>query len=227
MKRSILFAQAALLLTTLLVSCGDTTGTAADTTTKDTASVTEATETTFDDGRLPAPAIVDMNGAELRILNSTPESFNWATTTILVEETDGDILNDSLYNRERQVEDKYHCSIIEIAEDRTEIDSKLPNAVAAGDKYFDMAMLFDAVVDDLLLKDCLMSWDEIQNLDLSNPWWDNAATKEYNFGGIQAAVSGAYSLYNYSTRHVYVFNNKMMAELDADDDIYDMVRNGT
>lgn len=228
MKRSILFAQAALLLTALLISCGDTTGTAADTTTKDTASATEATETTFADGRLPAPAIVDMNGAELRILNSTPESFNWATTTILVEETDGDILNDSLYNRERQVEDKYNCSIIEIAEDRTAIiDTKLPNAVAAGDKYFDMAMLFDAVVDDLLLKDCLMSWDEIQNLDLSNPWWDNAATKEYNFGGIQAAVSGAYSLYNYSTRHVYVFNSKMMAELDADDDIYDMVRNGT
>ena len=226
MKRSIIFAQTALLLAALLISCGDSTKTAADTTSTVTTPVTEATETTFDDGRLPAPAVTDMNGAELRILNSTPESFNWATTTILVEEADGDILNDALFNRERTVEELYNCSIVEVPEANADMEKKIPNAVAAGDKYFDTAMLFDARVSTILLKDCLMSWDEIKSLDLSNPWWDNAATAEYNFGGIQAAVSGAYSLYNYSTRHVYVFNNKMMAELDVDDDIYEMVREG-
>lgn len=226
MRRSILSANAALLLiASLLISCGDSTPVTTDTS-ANTTPVTELTETTIDDGRLPAPSVVDMNGAELRILNSTPESFNWATTTILVEEADGDILNDALFNRERTVEERYNCSIVEIPEVNAEMETKIPNAVAAGDKYFDTAMLFDARVSSILLKDCLMSWDEIENLDLSNPWWDNAATKEYNFGGIQAAVSGAYSLYNYSTRHVYVFNNKMMAELDVDEDIYDMVRAG-
>ncbi|MBO5671044.1 MAG: hypothetical protein J6S41_05800, partial [Clostridia bacterium] len=223
MRHSILSANAALLLiASLLISCGDSTTVTSD----NAVPVTELTETTIDDGRLPAPAVVDMNGAELRILNSTPESFNWATTTILVEEADGDILNDALFNRERTVEELYNCSIVEIPEINAEMQTKIPNAVAAGDKYFDTAMLFDASVSSILLKDCLMSWDEIANLDLSNPWWDNAATKEYNFGGIQAAVSGAYSLYNYSTRHVYVFNNKMMAELDVDEDIYEMVRAG-
>lgn len=227
MKRSIIYAQTACLLAALLISCGDTAGTSADTNPSDTASVTEAAETVIDDGRLPAPAVTDMNGAELRIMNSTPESFNWATTTILVEEADGDILNDALFNRERKVEELYNCSIVEIPEINGDMDTKIPNAVAAGDKYFDTAMVFDARVSTILLKDCLMSWDEIKNLDLSNPWWDNAATKEYNFGGIQAAVSGAYSLYNYSTRHVYVFNNKMMTDLDVNDDIYEMVRGGT
>ena len=228
MRRAILSANAALLLiASLLISCGDSTTVTTDTS-ANTTPVTELTETTIDDGRLPAPSVVDMNGAELRILNSTPESFNWATTTILVEEADGDILNDALFNREREVEDKYNCSIIEIPEDRTAIiETTLPNAVAAGDKYFDTAMVFDASVSNVLLKDCLMSWNDVPNLDLSNPWWDSAATKEYNFGGIQAAVTGAYSLYNYSTRHVYVFNNKMMAELDVDEDIYNMVREGT
>ncbi len=226
MRHSILSANAALLLiASLLISCGDST-TVTTVTSDNAVPVTELTETTIDDGRLPAPAVVDMNGAELRILNSTPESFNWATTTILVEEADGDILNDALFNRERTVEELYNCAIVELPEINAEMQTKIPNAVAAGDKYFDTAMLFDARVSSILLKDCLMSWDEIENLDLSNPWWDNAATKEYNFGGIQAAVSGAYSLYNYSTRHVYVFNNKMMAELDVEDDIYEMVREG-
>ena len=226
MKRSLITTNAALLLlASLLISCGDGAPAAADTT-ADTASVIEQTETTVDDGRLPAPAVTDMNGAELRIMNSTPESFNWATTTILVEEADGDILNDALYNRERTVEEKYNCQIVELPVIRTDMDTKIPNAVAAGDKYFDTAMVFDASVSNILLKDALMSWDEVPGLDLSAPWWDSAATKEYSFGGIQAAVTGAYSLYNYSTRHVYVFNNKMMAELDVADDIYTMVREG-
>lgn len=227
MKRSILSSAAVvLMLASLLMSCGDTANTPAVTEQSDTAQ-TELTTETIDDGRLPAPAVIDMNGAELRILNSTPESFNWATTTILVEEANGDILNDALFNRERTVEELYNCAIVEVPIVNGDMETKIPNAVAAGDKYFDTAMLFDASVSSILLKDCLMSWDEIKNLDLSNPWWDNAATKEYNFDGIQAAVSGAYSLYNYSTRHVYVFNNKMMAELDVAGDIYDMVREGT
>ena len=219
MKRSMICTNAVLvLLASLLMSCSDSTAASTEST-QNTAPVPEQTETTVDDGRLPAPAVTDMNGAELRIMNSTPESFNWATTTILVEEANGDILNDALYNRERTVEEKYNCQIIELPEVRAEMDTKIPNAVAAGDKYFDTAMVFDASVSNILLKDALMSWDEVPNLDLTAPWWDSAATKEYNFGGIQAAVTGAYSLYNYSTRHVYVFNNKMMTELDVADDL--------
>ena len=216
---------ALLLLAAALLSCSDSTDTPAVTdAAQDTAPV--ATES-VDDGRLPAPAITDMNGAALSIMNSTPESFNWATTTILVDEPDGETLNDALYNREQKVEELYNCEITEVPTENGEMDTLIPNAVAAGDKYFDVAMVFDARVSTILLKDCLMSWDEIPNLDLSSPWWDNAATEEYNFAGIQAAVSGAYSLYNYSTRHVYVFNNKMMTDLDVAEDLYEMVRNGT
>ena len=120
MKRSIFSSTAiVLMLTSLLMSCGDSANTPAVTDAPENMQ-TEIASETVDDGRLPAPAVIDMNGAELRILNSTPESFNWATTTILVEEADGDILNDALFNREREVEDQYNCSIIEIPEDRTD-----------------------------------------------------------------------------------------------------------
>ncbi|MBQ8577290.1 MAG: hypothetical protein IJ449_04900 [Clostridia bacterium] len=211
------------LLTALLcASCADETDSGAVTT--DTVSTSTVTETVVDDDRLPAPEILDMNGAVLTILNSTAESFNWATTTILVDEPIGEILNDALFDREQRVEELYNCSIEEIPEENANMRTAIPNAVSAGDKYFDTAMVFDASVATILLKDCLLSWDEVRGLDLSQPWWDNAATETYNFGGIQAAVSGAYSLYNYSTRHVYVFNNKMMAELDVEDDLYTLVR---
>ncbi len=212
-----------LLVTALCVSCADQ-GADSTTSTDTHTPVTETTDT--DDGRLPAPAVKDMNGATLTVINNTPDSFNWANTTILVEESIGETLNDALFDREQTVEEKYNCDIIEIPEDRGSLMSNFPKNVAAGDNYCDVAMIFDAAVATLLLQDCLLSWDEIEGLDFTNPWWDNAATEMYNFGGIRAAASGAYSLYNYSTRHVYVFNNKMMTDLDIEDDLYTLVRDG-
>ena len=74
-----------LLLVSAMISCGDSEA-SVDTAAPDNTPDTSITETAVDDDRLPAPAVTDMNGAELRIMNPTPESFNWATTTILVEE---------------------------------------------------------------------------------------------------------------------------------------------
>ncbi|MBP3294592.1 MAG: hypothetical protein J6N32_12630, partial [Clostridia bacterium] len=65
------------------------------------------------------------------------------------------------------------------------------------------------------------------DLDFSKPWWDSAATEQYNFKGIQAAVSGAFSLYNYSTRHCYVFNEDIMNSVAPEVNLFDEVREGT
>ena len=69
-------------------------------------------ETEADD----TPAVENMDGAALTILNYTPEAMSWTNTVILVEETTGDILNDALYHREQKVEELYHCLIEENAQ---------------------------------------------------------------------------------------------------------------
>lgn len=172
---------------------------------------------------LPAPAVEDMGGAVLTILNYTPESFNWANTLIFADELNGETLNDALYERERIVEENYNCSLEELASGSVVND--ITNSVTAGDANFDAAMLFDAKVTNILQQGLSLSWGEL-DLDLTKPWWDSAATEQYNFKGIQAAVSGAFSLYNYSTRHCYVFNEDIMNAVAPEVDLFDEVREG-
>lgn len=205
----------------LLASCGSREQTPAEDAPVQTADdmATEAVTAPTD-----APAVEDMNGAVLTILNYKPENFSWANTTILVDSANGDILNDALYNREQKVEEAYNCSIEENQPD--DVVGTITKSVAAGDKTFDMAMVFDAMVSTVLLGDALLSWDVLTELDLSKPWWDNAATEQYNFYGIQAAITGAYSLYNYSTRHCMIYNAQLMRSLDIEDDLYGLVRDG-
>ena len=215
---------AVLFCASLLASCGES-GTApasdAETSAKENgAGETEAVTAEAE----PAPEIEDMDGAELVIVNYTPTSFSWANTIILVDSTDGDSLNDALYNRQKKVEELYNCVITENNPD--DVGGTISKSVMAGDHSFDTAMVFDANIADVLIKGLLASWGNLKELDLTKPWWDTAATEQYNFYGIQAAITGAYSLYNYSTRHCMLFNAKMMQELDIEDDLYDTVRRG-
>ena len=177
------------------------------------------------DEKLPAPPVEDMGGAVLTILNMTPEAFNWADTRMFAAEMDGEILNDALYSREQKVEELYNASLEE-RQTTNNGGADLTKAVKSGDHICDAAMVFDASVNDVLTQGSLLSWNEL-DLDLSTPWWDSAATEQYNFYGIQAAVSGAFSLYNYSTRHCYVFNSGILENAAPGTDLFSEVREGS
>ena len=225
MKKKTSLLLAILLLASLIQSCGgnaatDETTPSSETSTDTASSAAEYdSETEADD----TPAVENMDGAALTILNYTPEAMSWTNTVILVEETTGDILNDALYHREQKVEELYHCLIEENAQ--SDVVSTITNSVTAGDHDFDLAMLFDSKVADVLTADLLSSWNNL-DLDLTQPWFDSDATKQYNFYGTQAAISGAYSLYNYSTSHAFLFNNDLKQAHGITDDFYELVRDG-
>ena len=174
---------------------------------------------------LPEPEAEDMNGAVLTIMNMTPAAFNWANTQIFASEMNGEILNDALFSREQKVEERYNCSVEEL-ETTDSSGGNMARAVRAGDHACDTCMVFDASVSGILTQGVLLSWNNL-DVDLTMPWWDRAATEQYNFYGIQAAVSGAFSLYNYSTRHCYVFNSDMLENAAPGTDLYNEVREGT
>ena len=219
-----------LLASLLLSSCANNTETSPENTPDapagdsltDAPAAEEAVPETEEE--LPAPAVEDMGGAVLTVLNYTPESFNWANTLMFADELNGETLNDALFERERKVEELYNCSLEELASGS--VVSDITNSVTAGDANFDAAMLFDASVTNILQQGLSLSWGEL-DLDLTKPWWDSAATEQYNFKGIQAAVSGAFSLYNYSTRHCYVFNEDIMNAVAPEVNLFDEVREGT
>lgn len=219
-KTSARLLAALLLLSSMLAACAKAEEQPKETTPPIAADTTSGESDTEE---FPAPEIEDMKGATLTILNYRKDSFTWANTTILVEEETGDAFNDALYNRESRVEYLYNCSIEE--NQPTDLLGTLNKTVAAQDDAYDVAMVFDANVATVLLADVLMSWDAL-DLDFSKPWWDSAATEQYNFYGIQAAVTGAYSLYNYSTRHTMLFNDNMKRDLNISDDFYQVVRDG-
>jgi hypothetical protein len=166
----------------------------------------------------------DLDGFELRILNYDKSWFTWANTDMDAEELNGEILNDALFNRTLKTEQNFNASVnFEYVRATQDV---IGPTVLAGDDIYDMAMLFDASIDDALAQGWLGFWDELDNINLEDKHWDADAAELYNFNGRQVALSGDFSLYNYSTRHCYAFNKDMLADLNIGYDLYALVSDG-
>jgi len=209
------------ILSALIISCAGDETPAGET----TAGAADTAETTAEVVEDKLPEQIDMGGFTLRILNNDPSWFSWANTVITVEEITGDALNDVIYNRTSSVEQYYNAVIEETM--LNDVSGVLKSMVMSGEDTYDMVMLFNASnLTDAFVGGLLDSWDNLDNLQTDQPWWDADATALYNFNGRQVALSGDFSLYDYSTRHCYVFNKNMYADLNIDANLYQLVNDG-
>ncbi len=229
MKRQIAVWLFCTMLLTSVTGCGAETG--EETVTSQTEAVQE-TETVAVETEpvLPGPEVVDVQGAELRFYNypwKEAGSYAGVTFPISVDESNGEILNDTLYEREIKVEELYNAKILELEHGGDEWDNHayIGKAAKAGDSPFDLLQLFDANVASDTVGGYLLNWAEL-DIDMSQPWWDVSQTEQYNFFGVQPAATGAYALCNYATRYCYVFNKDMLKDVRGDVNLYDWVREG-
>ncbi len=217
MKKFVIAILLASLLTSTLASCGGTT-TEAETTAgaETTATVETETETELTDN-LPD---TDMGGYELKIHNFTENWLTWANTRILVAEMTGDVLNDALYNRQTNIEERFNCKILTDEADYT--INLLKANVTAGDDTYAVYALSEG--DTLQALPYITQWDSIPHLQLDKPWWNPDATSVYNILNKQIALAGNISLSAVSRAVCMVFNKNIYNEYFAgEESLYDIV----
>lgn len=229
--------QIALLLavTTLLgvtVACGKSEDVAgsAETTTAATA-VTEATST-----EAPAetnkyeigdalPEDLNLNGVEIHILS---RGRDWCKDEISVQEINGDIINDAIYNRNLTVESRLNVKLVNhmiagtgdyeiIDMVRTQVPSGSSDYdVVVGPAYADLSGVPDNLFQNLL---------DVEYLDLSRPYWAQGFNEAMTIGEGQYLATGAISLSFY--RFVFAtFFNKQMFDANNVPYLYDDVKSG-
>ncbi len=211
------FSFFALLLCGILaaVGCGgdDPADTSALTDTDTVAATTEAGPT---DG-LPD---TDMEGFEFKIKHFDGSWLSWAETIMDAETTTGDILEDAIYTRNRDIEDRFNCKII--IEGVNSIGASDMQTVAmSGDTTYDVFFNYDIWVTAAM--QYLLPWEELPHVNLAADWWNPDATEVFRLGGNTYSAAGNYSLSVLSRAGGYEFNKKLLSDLDGGD-IYQMVR---
>ena len=245
MKKTLALLLAVLTLTALLAACAQPTATApaqaaSQTQQAGTGSAQTQAATLPDNvdkwGRPKVasniPADKKFNG---ETVNFVTDSFRSRINEFYVETSDGDIINDAIYERNLRVEDALNVKLnfIEIpGVGNRDFASAMTTAVLTGTGDYDICAgygyFLTSAVRSLAFAN-LMDIQEISSLDLEKPWWNQFYVSEVTLADQLYTITGDICL-TATSRAGCIFFNKRLADehlqaFGGANGLYDLVDN--
>lgn len=216
----------ALLLTIMLVSCGET-NTSDVTTTNDTNNIEVTTTAVTEKVYTVDVPDIDMEGKTFNIFGQNWHSYlPLSIADVYTEELTGDILNDAVYNRNLTMEQRFNCRVtLFTIENPDEGYNKVLSSIMAGDNEYDITLMRAIQYNRLLLSSGLTELTNIPYLDFDNPWWDSNSFEELAIKNKKYVVVSDMTMNNYLSIFCIYFNKDMIADFSMEDP-YELVDQG-
>lgn len=146
------------------------------------------------------------------------------------EEEIGSIENDSIYYRQRELEEKLGISwtnkVTQSSGEGSEASVMIKQEVMAGGHSFDMtAGTLIVEGQDLLLEGCLVPSERLENIDLDREWWNSSLRNNYMICDKLYFFSGPILPKYYMSSYCIMFD-KLLAEQFDLPDLYEEVKSG-
>ena len=126
------------------------------------------------DPKLPE---ANYEGYEFRILNIDEEELWWAIANVSVEQQTGEVVNDAIYKRNTNIEDKYNFTIKEIRMSASAMDKALKNSVNAGGDEYDLVLPLTTSAPSHAQNRYLADLYKVPKLNFDKPWWNNSINR--------------------------------------------------
>ena len=163
----------------------------------------------------------DFEGYEFNMLTRNVDFFN---CRLDFEEMTGEVLEDTIYERNRRIEERFNVVLKEI---NTYDLSRARNAINAGDNAYDMIMTRNPDAFTVFAQENLIAgFDTLTHVNLDKPYWDDYVTAELSISNKKYFAVGAFNLSAYDFVHVLMFNKKLIADYGLANP-YELVKNGT
>ncbi|MBQ8576656.1 MAG: hypothetical protein IJ449_01615 [Clostridia bacterium] len=213
----------------VLLSCGDAADVDNTTVTTTAAPETDTAETTEPDPREAyaafAPPTEDFGGYEFRMSVLTDNTLVFKQVAYDTEEENGDTLNDAVYARNRAVEEAYNITIT--LQELSDTNSVVRKNIQAADDFTDI--VFPSSIGDamtLAQAGCFWDLNTVDELQLSQPWWDQRIQDDLSVFGQLYCLTGDIQIRDELREMSVLYNKKVYADYDYPDP-YEFVANGT
>lgn len=193
--------------------------------TKDTTAAAESAGNAETDRSQTAdslPGGLDFGGADFRILVRDDQFLS----EFYAEEASGDIVADTIYNRNISVEERLNVTldIIKGVPSGSYGDelSNIRINVTAGDDAYEVIAGYSVHIVKLMAEGLFVNLNELQYLDFSQPWWPKSIQDEMTFNGSLYFMTGDICMTTIS-KALCMYFNKSIAESRNIGNIYDIV----
>lgn len=173
----------------------------------------------------PKAAYTDMSGYEF-IVNVRGENTGngfFACKDFQADEQTGEPINDAVYERNRIIEDRYRCSIVQKYASGDQFD-EISKSVMAGDPI-EAGIVLGTSAAKLAQNGMLIDINELDDVDLTKDCWDQNSVEAFNIEGSIYFVTGDLNLSTNDSTRVTIFS-KDIVENNGLDDPYELVKSG-
>jgi hypothetical protein len=153
---------------------------------------------------------MDMQGYTFRMYTRDTTAMNGY---IDVEKITGDLLDDSLYNRNRNIEERFNMKFTEIVADNTD---KARTAVLAGDDAYDMISTRIPAAYQYAYEGLLYGLNDLLYIDLDKPYWDANLNRVLTVANKRYFTIGASNLTTNDFTGCLIFNKNLFTDLGLD-----------
>ncbi len=220
---------AALLIPTLIACGGDGGKPASGTTAAPETTVPEETEPTHDENGFlldEIPEDTDFDGATVNILkwnHYEAKDFN-------VEEENGEILNDALYNRNRSTEERLNVVLqfpeVTGRDNGAELMKAVQSTVMSGLGAYDALGCNSTRTANCAAAGLFINLYNIDYLDFEKPWWSEKILKNAEIAGKVYFATGDITTSSIARIMGLFVNMDMFHEFNPSDDLLDIVIDG-
>ena len=214
-----------LLSVLLLVSCSGNNSDSTGTTEMQGNSASDAEETTTGKPYVAdsLPDDLDFEGAELNILARENLPFNYEMG---VENANGEIINDAIYDRNRNVEERLKVKInvfpTIVGNGMTDINK----LVMSGDGTYSVFMGYAAYMMEPVLNKSFYNLHSVDYLDFDKPWWVSNLNEVMTVYDMLFFTAGDITLSMIQYEGCIFYNQDLYEEHNISDNIYDLVTQG-
>ena len=173
---------------------------------------------------LPA---ISADGAEITFAAINIGSDDMGDNDIATAEENGAKMNDAVYQREREIEEKLGVSIVcNGFDDDSSLQSAVTNDTLSGEGIYDVINAKTTVQSVFFNNGYLLDFSEVPNLQLEQDWWNHDANEAFTLAGSQFVLLSPLCHYADSVAWFVMFNKALFDEYDLEYP-YQMVRDGT
>lgn len=214
-------ALSLIILSQLLFSCGTSpAGPGNDT-------ETQSGETSTEESTTSAEIPDDLPEADYEGKTFTTITFDQLLPDYVAETENGDVINDAVYARNRNVSERFNVKIETMSNaDYGETTNFIKKTTLAGEEAFQLIAHHAVSMGTLAMDGLFMNWYDIPYIDFSKPWWSKSTTEDLTYGGDYALLAvGDYALSALAGAYCY-FYDKPGAEDYQLEDLYKVVGEG-
>ena len=214
MKRSItLLLLASLILSAASCGSGETPS-GGDTTAPssgDTSGEETVDENSRDAVKSSIPADLKFTGETVTVLTRDKEQF---INEFQADEENGDTMNDAIYARNTKVEEQLGIDINVISRNgeygqHTQFNSDVVKEVMSGDTEYDVISYYAYAMPMIARQNVLYNLNDLDNLDLTKPWWHQKFIENAEIYGKLYSVAGDIDLTTVTYRSALFFNKDL------------------